>query len=325
MTTTMPWELTDPLTEALYQVRMRGAFYSWTEASAPGSVEMPQLPDTLSFHIVARGTACLEVAGQEPVELAQGQLALVPRGIGHRISTEVGAPVVGRADLLPQTMIGDSFSLLRLGPPDREVSLALLCGVVAFDSSAVQNVLTVLPPVIRVDSRAHPMMAALLPLLAGELREPRPGGDAVATRLADVLVVETVRAWLVDQADDVTGWVAALRDPQLGAALAAVHRAPGDPWSLELLAARARMSRSSFAGRFAEVVGMPPMTYVADTRMRAARTMLAEGATVAAVASALGYGSEAAFSRAFSRVTGRTPGQARRADRGEMLHDVVPE
>ncbi len=325
MTATMPWELTDPLTEALYQVRMRGAFYSWTEASGAGSVEMPQLPDTLSFHIVARGTACLEVAGEEPVTLAQGQLALVPRGIGHRISTERGAPLVGRADLLPQTMLGDSFSLLRIGPADREASLAMLCGVVAFDSSAVQNVRTVLPPVIRVDSRAHPMMAALLPLLAGELREPRPGGDAVATRLADVLVVETVRAWLVDQEDEVTGWVAALRDPQLGSVIAAVHRAPGDPWSLAVLAARARMSRSAFAARFAEVVGTPPMAYVADTRMRAARAMLVDGATVAAVAAAFGYGSEAAFSRAFSRVTGETPGRVRRADHGGAPRDVTPE
>ena len=172
----------------------------------------------------------------------------------------------------------------RLGPADQEAPLALLCGVVAFDSSAVHDVLAVLPPIIRVDSAAHPMMAALLPLLAGELREPRPGGDAVSTRLADVLVVETVRAWLAEQDDAATGWLAALRDPQLGPAIAAVHRAPGDPWTLGLLAARATMSRSGFAARFTDLVGTSPMSYVASTRMRAARTMLADGRTVAAVA-----------------------------------------
>lgn len=313
MSAIMPWEIADPLTEALYHVRMRGAFYSWTEASTTASVEMPELPDTLTFHIVARGTAYLEVEGEDPVALRQGQLALVPRGIGHRVSTEPDAPLLGRADLLPQTMLGDSFSVLRLGPADREAPLAMLCGVVAFDSSAVQNVLAVLPPIIRVDSGAHPMMAALLPLLAGELREPRPGGAAVSTRLADVLVVETMRAWLTEQHDAARGWVAALRDPQLGSVIAAVHRRPGAPWSLALMAERARMSRSGFAARFAEVVGTSPMAYVTATRMRAAQAMLTDGATVAAVAATLGYGSEAAFSRAFSRITGLTPGRVRRA------------
>ena len=118
MTVIMPWEHADPLTEALYQVRMRGAFYSWTEASGPGSVEMPQLPDTLTFHIVARGTAYLEVDGEDAVALPAGQLALVPRGIGHRVSTAPHAPLLGRADLLPQTMLGESFSILRFGPAD---------------------------------------------------------------------------------------------------------------------------------------------------------------------------------------------------------------
>jgi len=313
MSVTMPWDSVDALTTALYQVRMRGAFYSWTEASEEGSVEMPQFADTLSFHIVARGTAYLEVDGIDPVPLDAGWLALVPRGIGHRVSTSPAAPVIGRADLLPQTMLGDAFSVLRIGPEVADPPLAMLCGVVAFDSPAVHDMMAVLPPIVTVDSARHPVMAALLPLLAGELRAPRPGGDAVATRLADVLVVETVRAWLADEQSESSGWLAALRDPQLGAALAAVHREPGHPWTLELLARRAAMSRSAFAARFADVVGTPPMAYVTASRMRAARGRLQSGETVASVAAALGYGSEAAFSRAFSRTTGETPGRVRRA------------
>lgn len=313
MSMAMPWERQDPLTQALYRVRMRGAFYSWTVASGPGAVAMPQIADTLSFHIVAHGCAFIEVDGDEAVRLSAGHLALVPRGIGHRVSTAPAAPLLGRADELPQTMLGDSFSILRLGDPDDEERVAMLCGVVAFDAPAVHDLLAVLPPVIRVDSARHPTMAALLALLAEELRDPRPGGDAVATRLADVLVIQTVRAWLSDEPEAAGGWLAALRDPRLGPAVAAVHRDPGHGWTLARLARTAAMSRSSFAARFTEVVGMPPMTYVALARMRRAREMLLGGSSVATVASALGYGSEAAFSRAFARVTGQTPGRVRRS------------
>ncbi|WP_127472639.1 AraC family transcriptional regulator [Microbacterium sulfonylureivorans] len=313
MSIPMPWGNEDPLTDALYQLRMRGAFYSWTEVAGSAAVSMPQFPDTLSFHIVSRGTAYLEVDGEEPRRLDAGALALVPRGIGHRVATEPGARVRGRADLLPQTMLGEAFSVLRLGPEGEGAPLAMLCGVVAFDSPAVHDMLAVLPAIVQVDSGRHPVMAALLPLLAGELRDPRPGGEAVATRLADVLVVETVRAWLADEPDSVGGWLAALRDPQLGSAIAAIHREPGRPWTLAELARLAAMSRSAFAARFTGVVGTPAMTYVTASRMRAARAMLASGRSVAAVASAHGYGSEAAFSRAFARTTGETPGRVRRA------------
>lgn len=312
MTVVMPWDTEDALTAALYQVRMRGAFYSWTEASEDCSVKMPQFPGTLSFHIVAHGTAYLEVDGEEAVRLDAGRLALVPRGIDHRVSTTPGAPVVGRADLLPQEMLGDAFSILRIGPDVANPPLAILCGIVAFDSPAVDDLLAVLPPIVTVDSARHPVMAALLPLLAQELREPRPGGDAVATRLADVLVVETVRAWLSDEEAQPGGWLAALRDPHLGTAIAAVHRDPGHPWTLDALARRAAMSRSAFAARFTSLVGTSPMAYVSAARMRAARGMLTDGHSVAAVAAAHGYGSEAAFSRAFARITGETPGKIRR-------------
>lgn len=307
-----PWERTEPLRDALFGLRMRGAFYSWTEASGDVAVTMPQFPSTLSFHIVAEGVAHLEVDGHEPRRLVAGQLALIPRGIGHRVSSRVGARVLGRADLLPQTMRGDAFSVLRIGPESEPVTLTLLCGVVGFDAAGTDDMLAVLPSMVLVDSRRHPVIADLLPLLMGELRDPRPGGDVVATRLADVLVVEAVRAWLADDPAAASGWLAALRDPQLGVAIAALHRDPGHRWSLGELAQTAMMSRSAFAQRFSEVVGVPTMSYLAQARMRSARERLAGGDRVAEVAAAFGYGSEAAFSRAFLRVTGQTPGSVRK-------------
>jgi AraC-like DNA-binding protein len=309
----MPWTSPDPLTAVLSRLRMRGAFYSWTEAAGAVSVGMPVFAETLSFHIVARGSLHLEFEAMPAVQLNEGEMALVPRGIGHRLSSVPGAPFLGRADELPQTMLGDAFSIMRVGPQEEEASAAVLCGIVTFESPAVRDMLAVLPPLVRVDSRRHKMMASLLPLLANEIREPRPGGDAVATRLADVLIIETIRAWLADHPDGAAGWLTALRDPQLGGALAAIHKAPGEAWTLANLARRAGMSRTAFSARFAEVVGTPPMTYLAEMRMREARQRLGEGEAISAVALAMGYGSEAAFSRAFTRITGQTPGRVRRA------------
>ena len=155
----------------------------------------------------------------------------------------------------------------------------MLCGVVAFDAPAVHDLLAVLPTVIRVDSARHPLMASLLALLAEELRDPRPGGDAVATRLADVLVIQTVRAWLSDQPGATGGW----RPCAIHGSGRRSGRAPrpGARVDAARLAALAAMSRSSFAALFTAVVGMPPMTYVALARMAepgdAARWVLGVG------------------------------------------------
>lgn len=312
---TMPWDAADDLTTALFHVRMRGAFYCWTEASGGAAVEMPRIDHTLSFHIVDAGTAWLEVDGAAPLQLDPGTLALVPRGLGHRISCRPGGPLLGRADQLPQTMIGDSFSVLRIGSHDADPEVRLLCGVVAFDSPAVEGMLEILPPVVDVDADEYPVARALLPLLREEMAVPRPGGSAMATRLADLLVLETVRAWIAREEATASGWLAAARDPQLGRVIAAVQRSPGHPWSLETLASVARMSRTSFAVRFTEVVGVAPMAFVGQWRMRVGRGLLLRGDSVAAVASELGYGSEAAFRRAYQRITGETPGSVRRSAR----------
>jgi AraC-like DNA-binding protein len=313
-----PWRPRDPLTDALYDVRMRGAFYSWTESTVPVAVRMPTLPDALGFHIAARGNVWLEFDDADPVLLEPGHVAIVPRGLGHVLSSRPGMPILGRADELPQTYLGDHFSVLRIGPeatPEAPAPVAVLCGIVAFDSAEAQEVLTVLPHVIVLSTTEHPNLRALVTLIVDEMVDPRPGGEAVATRLADVLVVEAVRAWLAAEPDGGVGWLTAFRDPALGPVLAAVHREPGRAWTLDDLASGARMSRSTFAARFTSAVGIPAMQYVTEWRMRAARRRLLAGDTVANVAGMFGYGSEAAFSRAYTRVTGETPGRVRRTSR----------
>ena len=136
----------------------------------------------------------------------------------------------------------------------------------------------------------------------------RAGSDAVVSRLCDILVIQALRAWI--ERDDAArqGWPGALRDDRIGAAIALIHRSPAEPWTVASLAARVSMSRSAFAARFAELVGEPAMSYVTRWRMHLALDLLeSSDSTVSSVGRAVGYDSEAAFSRAFKRVIGTSP------------------
>ena len=268
----MPWWHADPLTDALYEVRMRGAFYSWTEASAEGSVDMPQFPDTLSFHIVARGTAFLEVDGRDALPARRGGA-----GAGARAASAIGCrPRRARVCSAGRTSSRRRCWGLVLDPADRAARTRLHpspCSAAWWRSS--RRRCTRCSRCSRRSSAwtrsRHPVMAALLPLLADELRDPaarRRRCRHAARRRARRRDGASVARRPGGRGD---GWLAALRDPQLGAAIAAVHRDPGHPWTLASLADRATMSRSAFAARFTAVVGTPPMAYVAASRMRAAR------------------------------------------------------
>jgi AraC-like DNA-binding protein len=140
----------------------------------------------------------------------------------------------------------------------------------------------------------------------------QPGGETVITRLADILVIQAIRSWIAHDPAARTGWLGALQDAQIGRAIALIHRDRARAWTVASLAAEAAMSRSAFAARFTELVGQPAMHYVARWRMHTALTWLKEGdVKLGEVASRLGYQSEAAFSRAFKRVMGVSPGAAR--------------
>jgi AraC-like DNA-binding protein len=160
---------------------------------------------------------------------------------------------------------------------------------------------------------------ATLPVLpdtmAGEVLAQRVGAATVLTRLADVVITRVVRAWVEARSEDATGWLAAIRDPKIGRALAAIHRRPGHHWSVEALADIAHVSRSMFSERFVSVVGVPPARYVSRWRMHLASVWLRnERRTVSEVAARLGYESEASFSRAFKRSAGVAPSTLRRRD-----------
>ena len=185
-----------------------------------------------------------------------------------------------------------------------------------FDHPAARNVVEILPPAIHLEPSGSPQLdwlQATLRLMAAEARELRPGGEAVITRLADILVVQAIRSWLESDPAAQSGWLGALQDKQIGRAIALIHREPARQWTVAGLARELAMSRSAFAARFTDLVGEPVMHYVARWRMQVAVDSLRDGeATVGQLANLLGYRSEAAFARAFKRVVGVPPGAVRR-------------
>ncbi len=291
---------------------MSGAFYCRSEFSAPWGLTLPPLPGYAWFHLMTDGTTEVEVDGSSRT-LRRGDMALVGRGTGHtlRSSKQADAPQI--LDL-ERELVSDRYEILRHGGGGE--GCRMICGAVRFEHPAAQNLVELLPEVIHLEGSSSPdvaSMQATLALIAAETRELRPGGEAMITRLADILIIQAIRAWIESDPGAQVGWLGALRDEQIGRALTLIHRDPARDWTVASLADEVAMSRSAFAARFTGLVGTPVVKYLTGWRMRLAVTELeADGATVAAVAGQFGYGSEAAFSRAFKRVVGVSPGSAAR-------------
>lgn len=309
-----PWAPADPLGEALHFLRMNGAFYCRSELTDPWGLTLPPMPGYVWFHVVTSGRMWLQAGDSKASLLEPGDLALVPHGEGHVLGSQPGVHAPGILEL-ERELVSERYEILRHGgggPPT-----SLVCGAVRFDHPAARNLVAALPEIIHVGSSSSPQpdwMQGTLRLMAAEARELRPGGEAVITRLGDILVIQAIRSWMATDPAARTGWLGALQDRQIGRAITLIHRDPARPWTLASLADEVAMSRSAFAARFTELVGEPAMSYVARWRMHLALDALTEQrATVAELANRLGYRSEAAFARAFKRIIGAPPGTIKRA------------
>ncbi|MEZ5979645.1 MAG: AraC family transcriptional regulator [Planctomycetota bacterium] len=309
----------DPLGEALHLLRLTGSVYAHSTLTAPWGVDLPPFEGHMMFHVVTAGRCWLEIDGSEPVLLERGALALVPHGLGHRLVHARGGDAVPFFDL-PIERVTERYERLVHGGGGE--LCRLVCVVVRFEHAAAERLVDALPPVLvrpanswdAWDGGEDRWLADTLRFVAREAESLRPGGETVITRLADVLVIQMVRHWIETEADVDAGWLAALRDEQLGRAIAAMHREPGRDWTLESLARSAAMSRSAFAARFTQVVGEPAMRYLARWRLQLARAALRDtDDSLGLVGERFGYRSEAAFCRAFKREFGVSPGLDRRA------------
>ena len=311
------WEgVSDPVAGILHDFRLSGTYYCRSELRAPWGLEIPGRCGA-GFHFVAEGSCYLRCGGGGPLRLDAGDLVLLPRGGGLILSDSPDRDAVP-ADSLSKEVIGQNAALLRHGGGGELTTL--VGGGVRFDDSSLHPLVDLMPDVLHIrgaDREQDEMFRAMVAVMGAEVLVPRPGGATLMTRLAEILVVQAVRWWLDHGTDECSGWLRALRDPQVGRALAVIHRRPEENWTVGALAKAVHMSRSVFAERFTDLVGTPPMQYLTRWRMHLAGRWLREDKLpLGVIAARLGYASEPSFSRAFKRHMGVAPGAARRGAPG---------
>ncbi len=317
----------DALSDVLRTVRLTGAIFFDVAAKAPWVAEQPPremiLPKILpgaehliAYHVVTEGRCFANIVGGEPIAVEAGEVIVFTNGDPHVMSSSPGMradPVA--PDALDAVTASQLPFFMNYGG-DGPTSAKLVCGFLACDAQPFNPLLDNLPPVIKVgnpqgsDAR---WLGQFIRLATIESADKRAGGESVLAKLSELMFIEVVRRHLEALPPEQTGWLAGLRDPFVGKALSLMHGGPARNWTIEELAKDVGLSRSVLAERFADLVGMPPMHYLAKWRMQIASGILSGGnANIATVAAEIGYGSEAAFSRAFKKMVGVTPSAWRR-------------
>ena len=308
----------DALSQTLRVVRLVGAIFlqgrftaPWCYQSPPADAAAPYLEPTAErvviFHLITEGECWVELGDQAPMRLTAGDAVLFPQGDAHRMGSQPGlAPATG-ARL--HEVLARRPRVLAYGGGG--TTTKLVCGYLACDARLARMLLAGLPPVLKVavrGSNAGIWLQASLRYALAEARSPRPGGQGVLAKLAEVLFIEVLRIHMNEQAEGRIGWLAGVSDRIVGAALRALHADPAKLWTLEDLARTAGTSRSVLAERFVQLVGQTPMQYLAQWRMLLASNLLARSnAPLARIAEEVGYQTDTAFSRAFRREYGMPP------------------
>lgn len=309
----------DVLTDALEAIHLKSVIHGRLELTAPWGFRADF--GHSGFYVVTRGNCWLEVDGvDQPVQLSSGDFVLLPHRQAHVLRDSRRTRAVPAREVFakcPKSTDGcQPGGIRRYGGGGALTTM--VGGCFLFEDGGRNPLVAALPPVVHVKGdggRAVQWLEASLQFVSSEMASGQPGAETVVSRLADILFVQAVRAHLAQSSEEATGWLRALVDPKVGAALGLMHEKPEQAWTVEALASRVAMSRSAFAARFAQLVGEPPLTYLTRWRMQKASRLLRGGhASIGEVAARVGYEAEAAFSKAFKRWIGVAPGAYRRAE-----------
>jgi AraC-like DNA-binding protein len=314
----------DALSDVLRVIRLTGGIFLHAEFTAPWCIST-QLDRSVSsqllnnseqiilYHYVRDGGLQVKLKGESPVHVPAGHAVLFPNNDVHILGSALELAPVAFSSLL---VLGDKGGLGRLHHGGGGATTRTICGFLGCESQIANPLASALPKVLTLNLRegaAAQWVRSTLEFAADHEVIAQPGADGVMAKVSEVLFLEAVRRYIETLPDEQTGWLAGLRDPIVGRALALLHGDVTRAWTVEELGREVGASRSTIAERFATLVGESPMQYLTGWRMRlAAQQLRTSGAPLSRIAEEVGYGSEAAFIRAFRRQFGVPPGNWRR-------------
>lgn len=313
----------DVLSDVLRAVRLTGAVYFDIDAGSPWVGEspgtaaiacrvMPEAEHVISFHVILSGSCWVALADSQvsPLQLHAGDVVVFPGGAPNVMSSTPGAR--GNPDMgMYYRPIDASLPFTLINGGDGHERTRFVCGYLGCDARPFNPLLAALPPMIcvRKPETGTGQVTDLLQLALAERSTARAGGETILARLSELMFVEVIRRHVEDLPAGSRGWLSGLRDPHVGEALRLIHSRPTEPWTVERLAREVGQSRTVFAERFTDYVEVPPMHYLVRWRLQLAAHHLEQpGMSIARAGAEVGYGSEAAFSRAFKKFVGMPPG-----------------
>lgn len=316
----------DLLSDILTNMSMRGTLYFRTSFSKPWGVAVPSFENVARFHFAHRGACLVRVAGvDEPVDLAQGDLVIVPHGASHDLYCgQDPAKTIMPLDTVLEESGFDGSGVLVYGGEEPKSETQLICGHFSFEPHAKHILLERLPPIIHLKNygeAAGRWMDATLRVIGEETGGNRMGGDLIALKMSEAILAQAIRSFI--ESSTAGGWgLGGFSDKNLCRSLDAFHKAPAFGWTVKTLANVAGMSRTSFAVLFQKTMAMTPMEYVTSWRMEIAKKALKQpGNSLTDAAESAGYASDSAFTRAFKKETGITPAAFRKMS-GAAQHAV---
>lgn len=315
----------DALSDILQLVRLAGGVYLQAEFTAPWCLEGKLRPHHLGpmlhssehviiYHYVLDGSVWLTIKSHPPQRFEAGQVIIMPHNDLHRIGSDLGIQPGSKTEVVETP---HRLGLTKMEYGGGGAPTKLICGYLGCDKLEASPLLSALPPMISFDARegeASDWIRSSFRFAAEEVANGKPGGDAILARISELLFVEAVRRYAASLPSDEIGWLAGLRDAQLAKALALMHGDCAHSWTVEKLASECAMSRSAFADKFSRIMRVAPMQYLRNWRLQVADQRLRDDdVTIAQVAEGIGFGSEAAFSRAYKRHFGTAPATRRKS------------